>query len=41
MDQEEYILTGDSIRQYKLANEDFGAEAGWVGYDAAEAARSP
>ena len=41
MDTEGYILTGDSIRQYNLANEDLGTEAGWVGYDAAEAPRKP
>ncbi len=41
MDKEGYILTGDSIRQYNLANPDLGLEAGWTGYDASEAPRKP
>ena len=41
MDAEGYILTGDSIRQYNLPNENLGTEAGWVGYDADKAPRKP
>ncbi len=41
MDKEGYILTGDSIRQYNLANPDLGLAAGWTGYDASEAPRKP
>ncbi len=41
MDSEGYILTGDSIRQYNLANAELGLDAGWSGYDSDKAPRKP
>ncbi len=41
MDSEGYILTGDTERQWNLANAELGLEAHWTGYDADKAPRKP
>ncbi|MHB2149353.1 cytochrome c3 family protein [Calditrichota bacterium LG25] len=41
MDSEGYILTGDTERQWNLANAELGLDAHWSGYDADKAPRKP